>query len=468
MSTATKPDAPGAPPARPAPAAPDSRGRSGLRGLLALPVEAVRKAKHSSTTSPGRLMLIATGLVTLSLLVGLIAAVMVQQKSDVVNDLTDRKEPLAAAAQQVYRALSDADATAASAFLSTGEEPPALRERFENDIAQAGVYLARTASDTAAGPEFAKHVDVIGQQLPVYTELIGTARANNRQGFPAGAAYLRQASELMRAKILPAAETLYKAETGQLAEEQSEARGFPWLTALLVLGLLGALIAAQLYLKRRTNRMFNVGLVVATVAVVIGLLWSTAALVAQSLLIADSESDGTEQVDLLVQARIAGLKARADETLTLVARGDGADYETEFVAMSGGMAGKDGSGGLLAKARAAAENDDVARQLEQAQASAAAWVKAHQKVRKLDDGGQYADAVKLVIDEKRKDGTAKAFMQLDGDLSTAIKQGRTSFFDDASNASTALILLPWGWLVLGVVAALGVGVGIHERLREYR
>jgi hypothetical protein len=31
-----------------------------------------------------------------------------------------------------------------------------------------------------------------------------------------------------------------------------------------------------------------------------------------------------------------------------------------------------------------------------------------------------------------------------------------------------LTLLPWGWLILGVIAALGVGAGIHERLREYR
>jgi hypothetical protein len=469
MSTATKPAVPSEPSVAGEPTPGElSRSRPGLRGLLALPGEAFRKVVRSSATSPGRLTLIATGLIVLSLLVGLTAAVMVRQKSDVVADLTDRKEPLAAAAQQVYRALSDADATAASSFLATGEEPPALRERFENDIAQAGVYLARTASDTAAGPEFARHVDVIGKHLPVYTEQIGLARANNRQGFPAGAAYLRQASELMRAKILPSAETLYQAETGQLAEEQSEARGFPWLTTLLVLALLVALIAAQLYLKRRTNRLFNVGLVVATVAIVLGVLWSSVALIANSVLIGSSESDGTAQVDLLVQARIAGLKARADETLTLVARGEGPQYEEEFVAMSGTMAGKDGRGGLLGQARAAAEDDAAARQLEQAQKSASAWLKAHTKVRKLDTDGEYAEAVKLAIDEKRKDGTAKAFMQVDDDLRTAITQGRQIFFDDASNASTALTLLPWGWLILGVIAALGVGAGIHERLREYR
>lgn len=467
MSTATKPDAPAAR-QLPREPPPEARTRPGLRDLLGLPAAGFRKLLRSWTTSPGRLALIATGLVVLSLFAGLMAAVMVQQKSDTITELTDRREPLAAAAQQVYRALSDADATAASAFLSTGEEPPALRARYENDIAQAGVFLARAASDTAAGPEVSGQIDAIGKQLPVYTELIGTARANNRQGFPAGASYLREASELMQAKILPAAEALYLADTEALAERQSDARGIPWLTALLVLALLAALVAAQLYLKRKTNRLFNIGLVVATGAVVIGMLWSSAALVAQSLLVGDSETDGTEQVDRLVQARIAGLKARADETLTLVARGDGDKYEKEFVQITATAVGKDGSGGLLAEARAAAESDQLSGQLDKAQESASAWLKAHAKVRELDKDGQYLEAASVAIDDTREDSSARAFTQLDGDLREAIHQGRQSFFDDASNASAALILLPWGWVAIGLVAALGVGVGIQERLREYR
>ncbi|MGH3433831.1 MAG: hypothetical protein ACRDQB_13445 [Thermocrispum sp.] len=467
MSTATRPDAPAVPqPPQEQPS--DTHGRAGLRDLLALPAEGLRKLLHSWTTSPGRLALIATGLVVLTLLTGLTAAVMAQQKSDTITELTDRREPLAAAAQQVYRALSDADATAASSFLSTGEEPAALRTRYENDIAQAGVFLARAASDVAAGPEVSRQIDIIGKQLPVYTELVGTARANNRQGFPAGASYLREASELMRSSILPAAESLYEADTRALAERQSDARGFPWLTTLLVLGLLVALVAAQLYLRRRTNRVFNVGLVVATGAVVVGVLWSSASLVAQSVLIGDSETDGTEQVDRLVRARIAGLKARADETLTLVARGDGTQYEEEFVRMSGQMAGKDGAGGLLRQARDAAEDEQVAGQLDKALDSASAWMKAHAKVRELDSGGQYPEAVSVAIDGTRKDSSARAFTQLDVDLRAAIQQGRQSFFDDASNASAALTLLPLGWVALGLIAALGVGVGIHERLREYR
>lgn len=45
--------------------------------------------------------------------------------------------PLSLDGQQIYRALSDADATAASAFLSGGLEPAAARRRYLTDIAAA-------------------------------------------------------------------------------------------------------------------------------------------------------------------------------------------------------------------------------------------------------------------------------------------------------------------------------------------
>ena len=65
-------------------------------------------------------------------------------------------------------------------------------------------------------------------QLPVYTGLVETARVYNRQGLPLGAAYLREASGLMRDKLLPAAKQLYRTETGRLADDRDGAAGFPW------------------------------------------------------------------------------------------------------------------------------------------------------------------------------------------------------------------------------------------------
>src|SRR5438874_1993458 len=135
-STAPAPAAPKPPvPAPPRP--PEVRGgRSGLLGLLDLPGQAVRAIVRSAARTPGRLTVIAVGLVLLSLFTGLIATLSVQNRNDTITGLIDHREPLAAASQQVYRSLSDADATAASAFLSIGTEPAALRQRYQLDVVE--------------------------------------------------------------------------------------------------------------------------------------------------------------------------------------------------------------------------------------------------------------------------------------------------------------------------------------------
>ncbi|MET8846579.1 hypothetical protein [Amycolatopsis sp. NPDC004625] len=470
-STATAPG-PAAPAPGPPPSPPDGRdraggSRSGLLGLLDLPGQGVRAIVRSAATTPGRLTVIAVGLVLLSLIAGLVATLSVQSRDDTISGVIDHREPLAAAAQQVYRSLSDADATAASAFLSIGTEPPELRQRYERDIAEAGAALAKAASD-ASDIADATPVDVLNQSLPVYTGLVETARANNRLGYPVGASYLREASELMRAKILPAAQDLYRVDTARLVDEQDSATGFPWLATILLLVLLAALVVAQIHLTRRTNRLLNVGLVVATAAVVVSLLWGAVALVVQGSLVGSGQADGSHRVDVLVRARIAALQARADETLTLVARGDGAAYEKDFGANAVQLVGPDGQGGLLGEARGLIKDGEGVTRVADATKAANDWLKAHKVVRGQDDAGQYQEAVDFAVLEDKTDGSAPAFRRLDDSLQAAIDVGRQEFLDDTHRGDNALTFLAPGLAVLAIVAAAGVTMGIRERLREYR
>ncbi|WP_028661551.1 hypothetical protein [Saccharomonospora saliphila] len=447
----------------------DPRGaRSGVAWLLDLPAGAVRRLTSSAATTPGRLSLIGAGLVALSLLTGLVGTLAAQDRADTVDGLVEHREPLAAAAQELYRSLSDADATAASAFLWAGVESPELRRRYEHDIAKAGAALSKAASDTGAVPEAAEQIEIISRQLPTYTGLVETARVHDRQGHPVGAAYLREASALLRSDILPAAQRLYSLDAERLRESQDDATGFPWLTAALVLALLAALVAAQLYLKRRTNRVFNVGLLVATGAVGVAVLWTAVALTVQGVLVGSARDEGTEQADLLVRSRISALQARADETLNLVARGGGTDYDQGFAEGFRRFAGEDGRGGLLAEARAEAEDNAASGHLDSATEAGIAWLEAHRRVRELNESGDYRRATALATDPRYDHGSATAFTRLDGELAAAIGTARQNFVDETTAASGALTLLAPGFAVLSVGAALGATLGIRERLREYR
>ena len=95
---------------RPAPgvATAGRRGRGRLRGV---------------TGTPRTLRRLLIGLVLLSLVWGAVAAWVVSQRSSGANNVVSASEPLSLDRQQIYRALSDADATEATAFLAGGLEP---------------------------------------------------------------------------------------------------------------------------------------------------------------------------------------------------------------------------------------------------------------------------------------------------------------------------------------------------------
>ncbi|QRP45622.1 hypothetical protein [Amycolatopsis sp. FDAARGOS 1241] len=466
-STVTRPETSAPAGGADAPPPEEPEGRSGIAGLLELPAQAVRAVVRTAKTTPGRLSVIAVGVVLLSLVAGLIATLSVHDKDDTIEGLIDHREPLAVAAQQVFRSLSDADATAATTFLSVGAEPPELRQKYEQDIAEAGSALAKAASDTADVGDAAHQVDILNQKIPVYTGIVETARANNRQGFPSGASYLREASQLMRSTILPAAEALYNADTQKLSDEQDDSTSFPWAAVALLLVLVAALVVTQVYLTRKTNRVLNIGLLVATACVIVSMLWGAVALIFQGTSVASGKTDGTSQVDVLVRARIAALQARADETLTLVARGDGQSYDQQFITLAEKLVGADGQGGLLGQARDLAQGTPGQQKIEAAEQAAREWSLAHLEVRKLDDSGQYQQAVDFATSVSQGSAAA-AFARLDANLQDAIEVCRQEFLDDTQSGERWLTALAPGVAVLAVLAAGGVTVGVRERLREYR
>ncbi|MEV6235827.1 hypothetical protein [Lentzea sp. NPDC051838] len=402
----------------------------------------VRRVTGLARSTPGRLSLIILVLVIASLASGALTTWSVNRQERALEDLATRSEPLAHAAQEVYRALQDADATAASAFLSGGLEPPQLRERYEADIAQAQAALSVA---TASSPDLTA---TLAAQLPVYTGLIETARSNNRQGFPVGAAYLREASGLMRTQLLPAAQELYRAETDRVAAAQDEAN-FPWGSMSVALAFVIALVLTQRYLTRKTNRLLNVGLLIATGAAGLSLLWATTVSVLVINDVADSRT-ASEKVDVLAQARIATLTARGEETLTLVARGAGQAYEKNFVEVSEKLEG------LLDQAKRLDNTEAV----DQAMRHFRQWQQVHQRIREADDAGQYTDAVALINNPY--------FDSLDQDLVRAIGEARQDFSDEVAVARASLAGTVVGVLVLAVIAAVGSTMGLWQRLKEYR
>ncbi|WSZ87103.1 hypothetical protein OG584_23760 [Streptomyces sp. NBC_00859] len=398
---------------------------------------------------------------------GAVTAFEISDRAASADDVVSRSQPLSADAANIYRSLADADTAAASGFLAGSQEPADVHDRYDTDIATASRLLVKAASHTGSSSESGRQIAQLNEQLPRYTGLVERARANNRQGLPLGGAYLRYANQQMSTLLLPAAEKLYEAETGKLYDDYDSAALWPYFgTAAGILALAGLL-----YVQRRdylrTNRVFNQGLLAASAASVVVMLWLVAGHLVAGADLHTSRTSGQESLKVLNDARISSLKARSNENLTLVSRGsvltkDGKhdqyefDYTKDMAALVSG----------LDKAKALADDSAGGSPVAAAVKDVATWKDRHAAARRTDDSGDYDDALKQVIGGTGS--TGQSFDQVDSELDRAIGHEQTEFTRAATDGRGALAGLPVGAAVLAVLGAAAAGLGISRRLSEYR
>jgi hypothetical protein len=439
---------------RPAPAAVVPRAERGSR-----------RWADRLRTRPGRLVITLFVLTLLVIAAAVSAFVTTQGRAGLVDTMNDANgTPDSVIALQIYRSLSGADQAATSAFLTGGVEPRDLRSRYQQDIATAADAIA-VAMHIVEDARALERLRTLATGVPVYTGLVESARSANRLGKPVGVAYLREASALMRTKLLPVAEELYRTETVRLADSQRRAAVPPWVALVLFALTTVALVGTQVYLTRRTNRVVNIGLLLATVVALAVGGWVAVASVQSARSLDAGRETGAIQARVAT-ARIAGQQARTLEALTLVSRGNGAVFEEDFKVRMAELIGADGEGGLLREIADAARDPHDRTLVETARQNARQWREVHVQLRQLDDTGQFPEAVKLATGTENGEAAA-LFNALDNDLEAAIARHSKRFSTHTSDADRDLSWLPAGVSALSLLMLVGVVVGLWPRIAEF-
>lgn len=428
----------------------------------------VRRRRLDLTTTPGRLWLLLIGLVALSLAWGALSAFTALRYSSAASSVVTTREMLSLDAQQIYSHLSDANDTAATAFLASGPEPAATRARYTSDIAAASSGIEQvTAVGGGGSGAAAQDLAVLAAGLPAYTQEMGDAEADNRLGLPVGAAYLREASGLMRGTLLRSAQDLYAAENASLTAASAQATGLPLAAVTLIAGL-GAgylLYRASRWLRGRTNRVLNVGLAGAGVLLAVSVTWLAAAYLGARGDLLDAQSNGSATVGAVARATIAAQEAHADESLTLIDNTGDDSYQADYTAQRKALG--PGSGTLLAAAASAARDTPAGPAVTAAASDARAWFADHARLRSLDDSGQHQAAVASALGTGPGNAEA-AFARLSDDLASAIRSDQAVFDSTAPAASSAYTGLAAAAVAAGLLMAAACAWGVSRRLAEYR
>jgi hypothetical protein len=341
--------------------------------------------------------------------------------------------------QEIQTDLLRADANATNAFLVGGLEPADQRQAYDDAITQASQLVAEAAD---AEPADQAALSTLNSLLIDYTADIELARANNRQGFPVGAQYLREASSGLRADALPILDNLVEANADRAASQMNA-----WIS--IVFGIVGLvvlafLVWAQIGLARRFKRRFNVGLVVASVVGAVTLLVGLIALGWTAATVGSLRDGAFTDVRDAATARIEGNNAKSNESLTLIARGSGASFEEAWQASA-----------TVVEQRITRFRDlDTLWQ---------PYADVHTQVRKLDDGGQWDQAVRVATT-----GSNTTFTSFDDALDGLV--------DSSADGISAGLGSATPWLVIGAVLSFAAGIvmaafgrrGVAQRLKEYR
>ena len=416
-------------------------------------------------TTPGRFRLASIGLVVAIVVTLVATAAAVSARRSAADTAADHAVPELSSAVRLYSALADADATATIIFLQAGLENPELRQRYLDDLRAAGDHLAVLAKQAGSAPQDRHAVATISDRLPKYAGLVESARANIRQGFPVGASYLRQASALMGSTMLPQAKTLYESAAGTLDDSYHSGTSATEVVVVAAIGvlLLGLLVVAQVLLTRRTTRVFNVPIVVATAIVVIVLGWVLLRFVSTQDSLVRAQRNGSDTVQLLSAARILAHQAQSDENLTLSERGTANNLALDFTTLAKRVGGTDGDGGLLGQAREVAARRGETSGIDDARTRFQDVMAEHVEVRKADEQSDYAGAVRRATSTE-----AAAFTAFDKALQSEIADAQGRLESEVADARRGYRVLTVAVPFLLLLAAALVLVGFQRRIVEYR
>jgi hypothetical protein len=409
-------------------------------------------------TTPGRILTIGLILAILGGFCAFATSTTINQRQQVLTTVLKHTEPLAFAAGRLYTTLSVADAAAATAFIAQAE-PRTVRQRYEQAITDAAVAVTRASSGLTDEP-LVQLLGRINAELAVYTGLIEIARTNNRAGNPVGSSYLSEASSLMQSTILPDAQQLYRETSARVDEETTASTQMPAPVILIVTATAVFGAFSSRWLARRTKRRINPGLVVGALAILVMVVWVGTALAISTSASRSAKDTAAESLKTITNMSINAQQARADETLSLIRRGDEQVRKQSFYARIDAMQKQLDE--YLSRRDAVDKGD-----LQDAGQLLAQWRRAGDRINAYIAVGNYRAATQVALGTGENDSTP-AFDKLDAALGKVMEQSRNELRDDILNARSGLAGATVGGVVLSLGAAVAVALGLWPRLSEYR
>ncbi len=480
---------------------------------LQSPVAAPRPVRRPWNTLD-RLTHSRTGLLVLTAILLATTITARQVHSDTLTLVGKDTVPSIIQAQKIKTALADMDSDAADELLNPGgTRTAALFDARRIDASNALVEAAKNVTYEAEK----EPIDTIEVVMGTYERLVQQARDYQEEAQLASSKpdvdsridlekrYYRAAAIIMDGTLLPAADALDKANNDVLTQEFESRSTRSLLMRLLMLvvgvGTLIALVMAQLYLSRRTQRTLNPALLGATFVALILTLYAFSAMSREQSDLQAAKSDAFASIHALLQARAVAYSANSDESRFLLDPAHAEEYKRAFDQKSALLihtAARTSSSQLMAQLNSggkvagftgylademnnitfAGERDAAVDNVFQFQN----YLFVDGELRTLENqslaleaGGQHdqavakhAEAVAKDVGNQREDQSDYAFNQFDESLGHTLAINQTEYDRAIGSATDAIAKLDWVAGISALLMAVLIFFGFAPRIREYQ
>ncbi len=459
-------------------------------------------------TTPTRIRALSVIILPIVVGVGTIVGTAVSDLRAGLDNIGHRAGSEVVATSDLYFALNDMDAQIANVLLVGGEQNLGVgrdkalalyerrREQADADLQQAA---AVAGDDPATGRALRSLLDGFGRYEALTA---GAVLVDGETPHPVGEpragalAQYRQATDLLKSDVLPAADNLINANRTVVDRAYSAQRSHvrtAWVS-VIVLGipLIGVLLGLQVFFARRFRRLVNPPIAIATIIVAALVIAGMSLLSDEAHQLTVAKKDAFDSVLALSRARAVSYDANADESRYLVDPGRAARYQDSFLARSRQLADIPGLAGIGAYDSALAEaisayqarhdvrfgglfgtafrNITFAGERDAAERtllSYQTYQRDDRRLRALVEGGRLRDAVQFNT-SYAPGNSNHDFDQYDNALQSWIALNQASFDKAIHNGEGELRGWSTGVITAVVLVVLFLLAGVRPRLAEYR
>lgn len=386
---------------------------------------------------------------------------------ETVRLLRDETAPNIVAADAVGADLAELDALAAVELAGSPDQRHAAHEALESRRHQLALRLVAATENVTFPDEEGPLLLALDEDVGRFFETMGDARARLETGNAAGAlAAYHAAHELMEANLNVAAELdrVNRAHLDQsYAAEKSLAESGRLTLALFGLAVALALVSFQVFLFRRTRRIFNPMLLLGTLLVGATVYFGGDALEGAQRSLRAAKEDAFDSLHLAWQARAVAYGARGDETRFLLDPSSAAAFQQAFDARVRQLTDVDG---LFEREISRASFPGEKISASAARRDLDAFLGVDRRLRALDSDGQHDGALELALGHPA-DGALASFARFDKALGDTLDILQRAFVAQTLECDETLRRLSIAAPLLALLVIAGALFGVQGRLKEY-